>query len=113
MPKYDYGCNCCGFSWEDIQQSINDPPKKKCPRCKKMTLERVIFGGVEPFVRGDATTLGQLAERNSKKMGKSGVEEREAIKQEQVNQGLKSHREEIKRVGKMSDTQKERFIDNG
>lgn len=113
MPKYDYGCNCCGFLWEDVQQSINDPPKKKCPKCKHMTLSRVIFGGIEPFVRGEATTLGQLAERNSKKMGKYGVAEREEKKQNQVDQGLKAHKEEIKNIGKMSDAQKERFVENG
>ena len=31
MPNYDYGCNHCGFLWEDITQNINDSPKKKCP----------------------------------------------------------------------------------
>jgi len=113
MPKYDYGCSHCGFSWEDVQQSISDPPKKKCPKCKHMTLSRVIFGGIEPFVRGEATTLGQLAERNSKKMGKCAVDEKEAKKRAEVDQGLKSHKETIKRVGKMSDNQKERFIENG
>lgn len=113
MPKYDYGCRHCGFQWKDVQQSINDAPKKKCPKCEHMTLSRIIFGGIEPFVRGEATTLGQLAEKNSKRMGKYGVEEREIAKQQQVDQGLKSHRDEIRQIGKMSKNQQERFIENG
>lgn len=78
-----------------------------------MTLSRIIFGGIDPFVRGEATTLGQIAEKNSKKMGKYGVEEREAAKQQQIDQGLKSHRDEIRQIGKMSNSQQERFIENG
>ena len=67
MPTYDYGCNHCGFLWEDVTQSINDTPKKKCPKCSKMTLDRLISGGIHIFTRGEATTLGQLAEQNTKK----------------------------------------------
>ena len=67
MPTYDYGCNHCGFLWQDVIQSINDAPKKKCPKCSKMTLDRILFGGIHVFTRGEATTLGQLAEHNTKK----------------------------------------------
>jgi len=113
MPTYDYGCNQCGFLWQDVVQNINDPPKKKCPRCAKHTLERVIYGGAHVFIRGEATTLGQLAEQNSKRLGKYGVEEKEAKKNKQVKEGLKQHKEGIKQINKMSESQKQRYIDNG
>lgn len=113
MPKYDYGCNHCGFLWDDVVQSINDSPKKKCPKCSKMTLERLISGGLQPFVRGEATTLGQLAEQNTKKMGRYELQEKRAKNKEDTDAGLKRHQEEIKLIGKMNETQKERYVDNG
>jgi putative FmdB family regulatory protein len=113
MPKYDYGCNHCGFLWDDVVQSINDSPKKKCPKCNKMTLERLISGGLQPFVRGEATTLGQLAEQNTKKMGRYELQEKRAKNKEDTDAGLKRHQEEIKQIGKMNETQKERYVDNG
>lgn len=113
MPNYDYSCTACGFLWEDVNQGINEEPKKKCPRCSKMTLNRIIFGGLPGFVKGEATTLGQLADRNSKKLGKYGVSEKEAIKNEQVDKGLKQYKQDLKDIGKMNQTQKQRFIDNG
>ena len=30
-----------------------------------MTLDRILFGGIHVFTRGEATTLGQLAEQNT------------------------------------------------
>ena len=113
MPTYDYSCTNCGFLWEDVSQGINEQPKKKCPKCAKMTLNRIISGGLPGFVRGEPTTLGQLADRNSKKMGSYGVSEKDAIKNEQVDKGLKEHRQELKSIAKMTGEQKERYIDNG
>jgi putative FmdB family regulatory protein len=110
---YDYSCNQCGFLWENVQQSIHDKKKKKCPRCSKMTLERLISNGLPPFVKGEVTTIGQLADYNAKKMGKYGVSEKDAIKKESVDQVLKERKEENKRIGKMSETQRQRYIENG
>ena len=113
MPTYDYGCNHCGFLWEDVTQSINDAPKKKCPKCSKMTLDRILFGGIHVFTRGEATTLGQLAEHNTKKMGHYELQDKRAKTKEETDAGLKRYNEEIKQIGKMSESQKQRYIDNG
>jgi len=113
MPTYDYGCNHCGFLWHDIKQSINDPPKKKCPKCSKMTLDRILFGGIHVFTRGEATTLGQLAEQNTKKMGHYELQDKRAKTKEETDGGLKRYNEEIKKIGKMNESQKQRYIDNG
>lgn len=113
MPNYEYSCHQCGFLWENVQQSIHDKPKKQCPRCKKMTLSRNIFGGLPPFVKGEVTTIGQLADKNAKIMGKYGVSERDAIKKEGVDQVMEERKAENTKIGKMSETQKERYIANG
>jgi putative FmdB family regulatory protein len=110
---YEYGCNHCGFLWE-IEQSFSDPPKKKCPKCSKMTLERLISGGSHAYVRGEATTLGQQAERNTKKMGKE-LQQKATEKQ---NERLKDNAvykvpEEVRKIRKMTPEQKKKWIVEG
>ncbi len=84
MITYEYECQNedCGLLLE-IRQSIHDKALVKCPVCKKRKLERLIFPAYG-FVRQDPTTIGQLAERNMKRMGKEGVEKaRRKLKAEQ------------------------------
>ena len=45
MPTYDYHCSACGHDVE-IFHSMKDKPKRKCPSCGKLKLERQIgLGG--------------------------------------------------------------------
>ena len=78
-----------------------------------MTLDRIISGGIHVYTRGEATTLGQLAEQNTKKMGHYELQDKRAKAKEDTDAGLKRHNEEIKQIGKMSETQKQRYVDNG
>lgn len=113
MPKYDYECSACGHKMEDIYQNINDKPLKKCNKCKKYELERVIFAP-HVFVKGEPTTMGQLAERNSVKMGKSQVQEKMLQDKESKKNALKEAKKEMhSKINKMNSTQKRRYIDNG
>jgi predicted nucleic acid-binding Zn ribbon protein len=97
---------------EDVYQEIKEKPLKKCSSCKKHKLERVIFAP-HVFVRGEATTLGQLAERNSEKMGKSQVQEKTLQDKESKKDSLKEAKKEMhSKINKMSATQKRRYIEN-
>jgi putative FmdB family regulatory protein len=51
MPTYDYVCDACGHALE-IFQSINDAPKKKCPKCGKSKLHRRIGAGAGILFKG-------------------------------------------------------------
>lgn len=51
MPTYDYRCNNCGHEFE-LFQSMSDSVKRKCPACKKMTLERLIGTGAALIFKG-------------------------------------------------------------
>lgn len=44
MPTYDYVCDGCGHAFE-LFQSMTDPLKKTCPKCKKKKLRRLIGTG--------------------------------------------------------------------
>jgi putative FmdB family regulatory protein len=41
MPFYEYECSNCKFYVEALQK-ISDPPMRKCPSCKKQTLQRLV-----------------------------------------------------------------------
>ena len=51
MPTYDYRCNNCDHEFE-LFQSMSAGVKKKCPECKKMTLERLIGTGAAVIFKG-------------------------------------------------------------
>jgi putative FmdB family regulatory protein len=44
MPTYDYRCAACGHTFEHFQ-SISSPLLRKCPKCAKTKLERLIGPG--------------------------------------------------------------------
>ena len=52
MPTYEYICNACGEKMEFIQ-SIKEKAKKKCPKCKRRKLVRLISKGVSVIFKGD------------------------------------------------------------
>ena len=72
--RYDYECQSeeCQILFE-VEQSLKSKRLRKCPACGESTLERVILQAPLCFIERDVTTVGQLAERNNKKMGKEGV----------------------------------------
>ena len=51
MPTYDYECDACGHTF-DVFQSINDPKKKKCPKCGKNKLRRLFGAGSAVVFKG-------------------------------------------------------------
>lgn len=110
MPHYEYACNYCGFIQKDVYQKITDKPLEECPRCKHKTFERLISGGLMGFVKGEATTIGQLSERNTKKMGKYELQEKVLKEKDTKKEAMKEVRKEI---NKMTETQKRNFIENG
>lgn len=78
MPIYEYKCAQCNIQFE-AKQSIKDKSLLTCENCGQDSLERLISGGLAVFVeRGltDNTTLAQMADYNTRKMGKGQLEDR-------------------------------------
>lgn len=44
MPTYDYVCDACQYTFE-LFQGIHDSMKRKCPKCGKAKLRRLIGAG--------------------------------------------------------------------
>jgi putative FmdB family regulatory protein len=51
MPTYEYKCTACKHGFE-VFHSIKDSPKRKCPKCGKNALERVIGTGGAVIFKG-------------------------------------------------------------
>lgn len=51
MPTYDYKCQACGHEFEHFQ-SMKDAPLRKCPKCAKAKLERLIGTGAAVLFKG-------------------------------------------------------------
>jgi putative FmdB family regulatory protein len=51
MPTYEYACQKCGHEFEHFQ-SMRDEPLKKCPKCKKAGLKRLVGSGAGLIFKG-------------------------------------------------------------
>ena len=51
MPTYDYICESCGCEFEQFQ-SITAKPLRKCPKCGKRELKRLIGAGAGVIFKG-------------------------------------------------------------
>ena len=70
MPFYDLECETCG-EFEEFAK-IADRNKIVCPECN--TQATLLVSGA--FIKGDPTTIGALADKNTKKMGRYEIEDR-------------------------------------
>lgn len=110
MPEYDYECGACG-AISEIRHSMHEKPRKKCPKCGKMQLERLVGTGIHVYTNPGITTLGKLAEINSKKQGKEVTAKR--------SEGIIAQREqrreqaELCKLAKLTPEQKTRYIMDG
>ena len=51
MPTYDYECDACGHTFEEFQ-SITAKSLRKCPKCGKLKLRRLIGTGAGVIFKG-------------------------------------------------------------
>lgn len=114
MPLYDYECDDCEHLVENVLQSFNDKPLKKCPKCKKMKLFRLITGGLGSQIKAH-NTVGSLMDKNHKihkgKMNENAAKERELNPPEKKPwyHGSATNKE----INKMTPAQKTRYIMEG
>lgn len=113
---YDYECDKCGHTMQDVYQSIKDDAFTQCPQCLKHSLNRIIHGGVYVTVK-DVKTIGQLADKNWNNLGhyKKSELSAQASEKERANMSALSHAGSAskKEITKMTDSQRERYIITG
>lgn len=66
MPTYQYECNVCDYTF-DALQSMLDKKLKKCPRCGKNRLHRLIGAGSGIIFKGSGFYETDYKKRESPK----------------------------------------------
>jgi putative FmdB family regulatory protein len=73
MPTYDYQCSACGHEFEEFQ-SITAAPLKKCPKCGKSKLVRLIGTGAGVIFKGSGFYETDYRSESYKKAAKAETE---------------------------------------
>lgn len=86
MPTYDYVCNACGREFEQFQ-SITAKSLRKCPKCGKLKLRRLIGTGAGVIFKGsgfyetdyrtESYKKGAKKESDGVKKAKEGAESKD------------------------------------
>ena len=116
MPTYDYRCQDCENEFENFHR-FNDAPSP-CEKCGSENLERLFNEAPMVFTKGDPTTLGQLAESNTKGMGKYELEDKREYqnaekKKKEKDWWKKSGSANRNEINKMTKKQKAKYIKDG
>jgi putative FmdB family regulatory protein len=70
MPTYEYNCNNCGHQFEQLQ-GIKAGALRKCPKCGKSTLKRLIGTGAGLIFKGSGFYTTDYRSESYKKEAKS------------------------------------------
>ena len=86
MPTYEYECNRCAHRFE-VFQSMSEPPRKRCPRCRGGV--RRLFGtGAGMIFKGSGFYVTDYRSQSYKEQKKKESGEKPKAKDE----GGKKHR---------------------
>lgn len=70
MPTYDYKCKACDHAFEEFQM-MSDPELRKCPKCGKLKLERLIGGGAGFLFKGSGYYVTDYRSKGYQEAAKS------------------------------------------
>ena len=116
MPTYDFECSNCGHQ-EEIIQPMSADSTKDCPACDaKLSFAKVFLTPPIGFVKGEPTTIGAWAEKNSKALGRYERQAKEIQDEVQKNYMSPEARERAemhKKINNMNGEQKKKWIMEG
>ena len=112
MPLYDFECEPCAY-YTEIRQGPDDPDKQVCPLCEQQTLKKVFINAPSISVIGEPSTVRHLADRNTKKMGKYEIEDKN--KQNNAVQNTEASKAKAlrRKINSMTQEQKVKWIKEG
>ncbi|MBI4567065.1 MAG: zinc ribbon domain-containing protein [Planctomycetes bacterium] len=104
MPTYEYVCEGCRHEFEEFQ-SITAPPLRKCPRCARPRLRRLIGSGAGIIFKGSGfyeTDYRRKTGTPPKEEGEAKAAESKTESKAETKSGTKSET----KAGKKSETPK-------
>ena len=111
MPTYDYACSECKEEFE-VFHSIKEPLRKICPFCEKAGLS-VVLNEAPVIINKEIKTIGQLAEKNARELGKYGLQEKMAADGTFERVEKREKREQLHTISKLSPERQRKFIETG
>jgi len=114
MPTYDFECEPCAYHIEMVQRH-DDPQTHKCPICEQHTLNKIFINAPNIIVRGEPTTIGQQADRNTQNMGNYELESKRLNDKvnSELNSKQRSERERHRAIVSMTPEQQTHWIKTG
>ena len=112
MPLYDFECEPCIY-YTEVKQSVDAPDTLTCPLCNQSTLKKVFISPPYISIRGEPTTIGHLADRNTSKMGKYEKQDKEAQDTSPTDQESLKKKETHRQINAMSPERKLKWIREG
>ena len=76
MPTYEFRCSS-GHEFEQFQ-SMKDEPLKKCPKCKKAGLKRLVGGGAGLIFKGSGFYITDYKNKGAAKKEGGGESKSES-----------------------------------
>jgi putative FmdB family regulatory protein len=70
MPTYEYKCDACGHDFEQFH-SITAEPIRKCPKCGKMKVKRLIGTGAGLIFKGSGFYITDYRDQGYKDKAKA------------------------------------------
>ena len=72
MPTYEYVCDACQHAFESFH-SMSAPPVKKCPKCGKNKVRRLIGAGAGLIFKGSGFYITDYREAGYQEKAKADV----------------------------------------
>lgn len=86
MPTYEYACPKCGHTFE-VFQSMKDEPLKKCPKCNKTGVKRLLGTGAGLIFKGSGFYITDYKKGGSGSGSSGGGETKPAKTSESKSTG--------------------------
>ncbi len=101
MPTYDYVCDACHHEFEQFQSIIADP-LKKCPKCGKNKLRRLIGTGAAIVFKGSGFYQTDYRSDSYKKRAEADKPSTSESKSESKSENKPSDKSESKPAAEKS-----------
>jgi len=88
MPTYEYQCSECGYAFEEYQ-SITAPAIRRCPKCQKNKVQRLIGCGSALIFKGNGFYQTDYRSDNYKKSAEADKPQAASSKKDSGGEGGK------------------------
>ncbi|MGA2071718.1 MAG: FmdB family zinc ribbon protein [Sedimentisphaerales bacterium] len=105
MPTYEYKCDKCGHQFDQLQ-SITAKSLKKCPKCGKPALKRLIGTGAGLIFKGSGFYATDYRSESYKESAKKEKPEKTSEKKETTAAPAKSEAKSTAEPKKTANTKK-------